>query len=55
MVYFNYKGGCDIHKCITIWAFKKLAWATDKLLEVISNIMLFKTVIPLRIQRIKQF
>ena len=25
-----------------------LAWATDKRLQVISNIMLFKTVIPLR-------
>ena len=27
---------------------KELAWATDKRLQVISNIMLFKTVIPLR-------
>ena len=27
---------------------KELAWATDKQLQVISNIMLFKTVITLR-------
>ena len=27
---------------------EELAWATDKRLQVISNIMLFKTVIPLR-------
>ena len=26
---------------------EELAWATDKWLQVISNIMLFKTVIPL--------
>ena len=26
----------------------ELAWVTDKWLQVISNIMLFKTVIPLR-------
>ena len=34
---------------------EELAWATDKLLRVISNIMLFKTVIPLRNQRTKPF
>ena len=27
---------------------EELAWATDEQLQVISNIMLFKTVIPLR-------
>ena len=27
---------------------EELAWAIDKQLQVISNIMLFKTVIPLR-------
>ena len=27
---------------------EELAWATDKQLQVISNIMLFKTVIPQR-------
>ena len=27
---------------------EELAWATDKGLQVISDIMLFKTVIPLR-------
>ena len=27
---------------------EELAWATDKRLQVISNIMLFKTVVPLR-------
>ena len=32
---------------------EELTWATDKWLQVISNIMLFKTVIPLRNKRIK--
>ena len=27
---------------------EELAWATDKWFQVISNIMLFKTVVPLR-------
>ena len=34
---------------------EELAWATDKRLWVISNIMLFITVIPLRNQKIKLF
>ena len=34
---------------------EELACATDKRHQVISNIMLFKTVIPLRNQRIKSF
>ena len=34
---------------------KQLAWATDKHLQVISNIMLFKAVIPLRDKIIKSF
>ena len=40
-----------IHMGIHIsWYLKEeLAWAIDKLLQVISNIMLFKTVIPLRV------
>ena len=29
---------------------EELAWATDKWLQVISNIMLFKTVIPLKLK-----
>ena len=47
--YFNYKDGCGICECIHIEAFKKaLAWVTGKQLWVISNIMLFKAIIPLR-------
>ena len=34
---------------------EELAWATDKWLWVISNAMLFKTVIPLRNKRTKSF
>ena len=34
---------------------QELAWATDKQLRVISNILLFKTLIPLRNLRIKPF
>ena len=49
MVYFIYKGGHGICKCIHIEAFKRVAWAIDKWLQVISNTVLFKTVIPLRI------
>ena len=38
---------CGLHTLIE--AFKKeLAWTTDKRLQVISNITLLKTVIPLR-------
>ena len=34
---------------------EQLAWATDKYLQVISNIMLFNAVMPLRGKRIKSF
>ena len=46
---FSYKGGCGVHGLHVLSRLKgELAWATDKRLQVISNIMLFKTVIPLR-------
>ncbi len=45
MEHFSYKGGCGIH--VLMHLEEKLAWATDKKLWVISNIMLFKTVMPL--------
>ena len=45
---FNYKGGYGVHGLMHIEAFKEeLAWVIDKRLQVISNKMLFKTVIPL--------
>ena len=45
----SYKGVCGVCGSTHIEAFKEeVAWATDKRLRVISNIMLFKTVIPLR-------
>ena len=34
---------------------EELGWAKDKQLQLIINKMLFKTVIPLRIYRIKPF
>ena len=34
---------------------EELAWAIDKWLQVLRNIMLLKTVIPLSIYRIKLF
>ena len=44
--HFSYKGGCGM---IHIKAFKRRAsLATYKRLHVISNIMLFKTVMPVR-------
>ena len=33
---------------LSIEAYEELAWATEKWLLVISNIIFFKTVIPLR-------
>ena len=36
--------GCYMH----IDVFKKLAWTTEKLTRIISNILLFKTVIRTR-------
>ena len=45
----SYKGECSIHGHVHIEMFKtKLAWATDKQLQVINYVMLFKTVILLR-------
>ena len=34
--------------CVSRNLKEELAWAKDKLFRIISNIMLFKTVIPLR-------
>ena len=49
MVRFSCKSGCGMCGRIHIEQLKEeLAWATDKWLMVISNIMLFKTVIQLR-------
>ena len=46
---FSNKGGCGIcGHCMYIEVLKKeLAQASDKQLQVNSNVMLFKTVIPL--------
>ena len=44
-----YVDGCSMHGRMCIETFKKeLVWAIDKWLQVISNKMLFKTVILLR-------
>ena len=51
MEYFSYKGRCCVRERMRInWKHLKeeLAWAIDERLQVISNKMLFKTVIPLR-------
>ena len=46
---FSYKGGCVVCGSTHIKAFKEeLAWATHKWFWLISNIMLFITVVPLR-------
>ena len=46
---FSYKGGCCVRgRSRTRRLKEELAWATYRRLQVISNIMLFKTVIPLR-------
>ena len=46
---FSYKGG---YGCVGVHIPRRLkeelAWATDKWLQVINNIILFKTVTPLR-------
>ena len=52
---FSHKGGCGVCGCTRIEACKELAWATYERFQVISSIMLFKTVIPLRNYRIKPF
>ena len=50
MVHFSYEGGCGVLECMHIKALKgELAWAIHRWLWVISNTVLFKTVIPLRI------
>ena len=41
--------------CVSRHLKEELTWAKDKQLWVISNIKLFKTVIPLRNLRIKSF
>ena len=49
MEHFSYKGGSGVHWSMCIKALKEeLAWAIDKQLQVTSNKMLFKTVLPLR-------
>ena len=51
MVDFSYKGGWGVRGRTCIVAIKRragLILATDKRLQVSSNITLFKTVIPLR-------
>ena len=46
---FSYKGGCGVGERMHIKSLKEeLAWAIDKRLQVVSNKMLFKIVIPLR-------
>ena len=46
---FSHKGGCGVHGRTRIEVLKEeLTWATYKQFQVISNIMLFKTVIPLK-------
>ena len=50
MVHFSYKGGYGVCECMHVEVFKEeLAWAIDEQLRFISNTMLFKTVIPIRI------
>ena len=43
---FSYKCGCGVHVSKSLK--EELAWAIDKRLRVVSNKMLFKTVIPQR-------
>ena len=51
MVRFSNKGGCVIRKCTCIKARAGLgSWTIDNWLRLISNSMLFKIVIPLRIK-----
>ena len=47
--YFSYKGVCgvSVSVCVSKHLKEELTWATDKQLQVISN-MLFKIVTPLR-------
>ena len=53
---FSFKGECGVDECTCIEALKEeLSWVIDKRLRIIINTMLFKTVITLRILRIKPF
>ena len=46
---FCYKGGSGMQGVHVSRLLKEeLAWATDKWLQLISNMMLFKTVVPLK-------
>ena len=46
MEHFCYSGGCDVTH-VKVYK-EELAWDTNKWLEVIVNVMLFKTVLALR-------
>ena len=46
MEHFSYKGGCGV--CVSRLLKEELAWVIDKRLWVISNKMLFKTILPLK-------
>ena len=50
MVSFSYKGGyAHVNVHVSRRLKEELAWAIDKWLWVISNLVLFKTAIPLKI------
>ena len=54
--YFSYKGVCGIHGYTVLRQLKEeLTRATDKWLQIISNIMLFKTAMPLGIKEQNHF
>ena len=44
-----------VNVCVSRHLKEEIYWAIDKWLWVVSKTMLFKTVIPLRILRIKPF
>ena len=49
MIHFIYIGKCGVRgRCILMCLKEELAWTTDKKFWVISNRMLFKTVLALR-------
>ena len=52
MEHLSCKSGCGIRTYVNVLILRslkeELAWAADKWLQVISNKMLFKAVIPLR-------
>ena len=53
---FSYKVGVAyVNECVLRHLKKELAWVIDKWLQNISNKMLLKTVVPLRIYRISRF